>query len=161
MGGARLIDGRGRLPKPVPISPLPTGGDQGGQASLGIRPYQEGLPRVAEDECTRTAATGCRTRRRSSASTPQGKGIRRSQELRLGLNNGNAMASCQDCGQHQMLITFRDLVGLGLPRPLFATPERNSLDPEYDPGYDIEGGANVEVPLGIGEEPLEPGPYDQ
>jgi hypothetical protein len=67
------------------------------------------------------------------------------------------MASCQDCGQHQMLITFRDLVGLGLPRPLFATPERNSLDPEYD----IEGGANVEVPLGIGEEPLEPGPYDQ
>jgi hypothetical protein len=31
----------------------------------------------------------------------------------------------------------------------------------YDPGYDIEGGANGEVPLGIGEEPLEPGPYDQ
>jgi hypothetical protein len=29
------------------------------------------------------------------------------------------------------------------------------------PGYDIEGGADVEVPLGIGEEPLEPGPYDQ
>ena len=34
------------------------------------------------------------------------------------------------------------------------------------PGYDIEGGANVEAPLGIGEEPLEPepyspGPYDQ
>jgi hypothetical protein len=71
------------------------------------------------------------------------------------------MASCRDCGQHQLLITFRDLVGLGLPSPLFATPERNSLDPEYDPGYDIEGGANVEVPLGIGEEPLEPGPYDQ
>jgi hypothetical protein len=33
--------------------------------------------------------------------------------------------------------------------------------PGYGPGYDIEGGADVEVPLGIGEEPLEPGPYDQ
>jgi hypothetical protein len=34
------------------------------------------------------------------------------------------------------------------------------------PGYDIEGGANVEAPLGIDEEPLDPesyspGPYDQ
>ena len=33
--------------------------------------------------------------------------------------------------------------------------------PGYGPGYDIEDGADVEVPLGIGEEPLEPGPYDQ
>ena len=30
------------------------------------------------------------------------------------------------------------------------------------PGYGpVEGGADVEVPLGIGEEPSEPGPYDQ
>ena len=29
-----------------------------------------------------------------------------------------------------------------------------------NPGYEIEGDADVEVPLGIGEEPLEPGPYD-
>jgi hypothetical protein len=33
-------------------------------------------------------------------------------------------------------------------------------NPGYDPGYEIEGGADVEVPLG-GKEPLEPGPYDQ
>jgi hypothetical protein len=32
--------------------------------------------------------------------------------------------------------------------------------PGYDPGYDIEGGADFEVPLGVGKEPLEPGPYD-
>ena len=29
------------------------------------------------------------------------------------------------------------------------------------PGYDIEGGPNAEMPLGIGEEPPGPGPNDQ
>ena len=45
-----------------------------------------------------------------------------------------------------------------VPAPYLDSP---GFDPGYDPGYDIEGGADGEVPLGIGEEPLEPGPYDQ
>jgi len=39
--------------------------------------------------------------------------------------------------------------------------DRPGYGPEYGPVYVIEGGADVEVPLGIGEEPLEPGPHDQ
>jgi hypothetical protein len=45
-----------------------------------------------------------------------------------------------------------------VPAPYLDSPE---YDPEYDLEYGIEGGANLEVPLGIGEEALEPGPYDQ
>jgi hypothetical protein len=46
-----------------------------------------------------------------------------------------------------------------VPAPYLDSPGYDpEYDPGYDPGYDIEGG---EAPLGIGEEPLEPGPYDQ
>jgi hypothetical protein len=45
-----------------------------------------------------------------------------------------------------------------VPAPYLDSP---GYEPEYDPGYDIEGEAGVEVPLGIDEEPFEPGPYDQ
>jgi hypothetical protein len=42
-----------------------------------------------------------------------------------------------------------------------ALPGKAGIRPEYGPVYDSEDGADVEVPLGIGEEPLEPGPHDQ
>jgi hypothetical protein len=45
-----------------------------------------------------------------------------------------------------------------VPAPYLDSP---GYEPEYDPGYDFEGGGDVEVPFGIDEEPLEPGPYDQ
>ena len=57
-------------------------------------------------------------------------------------------------GQHDFDVTGpTGAILLPVPAPYLDNPG-------YDPGYDIEGGADVEVPLG-GEEPLEPGPYDQ
>jgi hypothetical protein len=62
-------------------------------------------------------------------------------------------------GQHDFNLTGpTGAILVPVPAPDLDSP---GYEPEYDPGYDIEGGAGVEVPLGIDEEPFEPGPYDQ
>jgi hypothetical protein len=126
MGGARLIDGRGRLPKPVPIF-APAHRRRLGRAGIA---WHSALPRRSAKGLQRTNAQGpplgCRTRRRSSASTPQGKGIRRSQAISLGLNNGHAMASCQDCGQHQRVMISGIWSASACPVP-FSPPQKGTL----------------------------------
>jgi hypothetical protein len=70
--------------------------------------------------------------------------------------------SVPDTPQAGNLLGQQDFDVIGPPGVILVpVPAPYPDSPGYDPGYDIEGGANVEVPLGIGEEPLEPGPYDQ
>ncbi len=47
------------------------------------------------------------------------------------------------------------------PTGAILEPEPAPPDALDMPEYDIEGGANAEMPLGIYEEPPGPGPYDQ
>ena len=65
--------------------------------------------------------------------------------------------SIPDTPQAENLLGQQDFDVTGPTGAILVPVPAPYLDsPGYDPGYDIEGGANVEVPLGIGEEPLDP-----